>query len=38
MGTDDRRRRRTEVDTELDELLARGGPEDRVDDLYDGDW
>lgn len=38
MGKDDRRRRRTKVDTELDELLARGGLEDRVDDLYDGDW
>ena len=26
------------LDTELDELLSREGPEDRSDDLYDGDW
>ena len=25
-------------DTEFDELLSRKGPEDRSDDLYDGDW
>jgi len=38
MHADERRRGRTWVDTELDELLARGGAEDRADDLYDGDW
>ena len=39
MGPEDARRDdRDKMDIQLDELLAREGPSDRSDDLYDGDW